>query len=221
MSLIAGAVSRSGPAGVKLVAMQRLLICGFGGFPAAPRNPAGATVAGLAEEGWAPLGADVAYLPLPVAWRASAETVLRRLAADPVDAVLVVGVAVEADSFRVETLARNIAAQLPDDTGEIWRTDVVMTDYPQTLPVTAPSAQMLAALQAEGLPAGLSEDAGDYLCNFTLYRLLAAQAAPSVAFLHVPQVREYAQGAAVSLADIRRAICACAQAMTAQRLRVT
>lgn len=199
----------------------RLLICGFGAFPAAPRNPAEATIDTMAADGWAPPGAEVAYLPLPVAWRASAETVLARVAADPFDAVLVVGVAIEADGFRIETLARNLTAERPDHVGESWSGDLILASHAASLAVTAPAAQMLAALHAAGLPARLSDDAGDYLCNFTLYRLLAAAAAPSIAFLHVPQAHECAADAVFSLADVRRAVCACAQAMTAQRLRVT
>lgn len=200
----------------------RVLICGFGAFPAAPRNPSEATIAALAAEGWAPPGAEVAYLPLPVAWRASAEVVLDRIAAEPVDAVLVVGVAVGADAFRVETQARNIGAERLDHAGETWTQPVILADWAKTLPVTAPAAMMLQALHAQGLPARLSDDAGDYLCNFTLFRLLAASAAPSIGFLHVPQVSECAGGAVFSLGDVRRGVCACATMMAApQRLRVT
>jgi pyroglutamyl-peptidase len=203
------------------MALRRILICGFGAFPAAPRNPAQAVIEALAADGWSPSGAHAAYLPLPVAWRASVEAVLARLANDPFDAVLVVGVAVEADAFRIETLARNIVAQRPDELGETWHAATVDTELAEIIPVTAPAADMLAALQRAGLPARLSQDAGDYLCNFTLYRLLAAAAAPRVAFLHIPQALECAEGATFSLAEIRRAVCACAEALTGQRLRVT
>ena len=33
----------------------------------------------------------------------------------------------------------------------------------------------------------LSRDAGDYVCNATLYRSLAARLAPRIGFIHVPR----------------------------------
>jgi pyroglutamyl-peptidase len=192
----------------------RLLICGFGAFPEAPKNPAQAVIESLAAAGWSPPGADAAYLVLPVAWSRSAETVLEALAREPADAVLVVGVAVSAEAFHVERLGRNAAAcERPDHDGALW-------PHPEILPgagpeqwASAPTRSMLAAIERAGLPARLSEDAGDYLCNFTLYRLLAANAAPAVGFLHTPQARECAEGARFSLADIEAAVRAAAEAM--------
>ncbi|HEY9217675.1 MAG TPA: hypothetical protein VIO94_06480 [Phenylobacterium sp.] len=192
-----------------------LLICGFGAFPQAPRNPAQAAIEALSEVGWSPDGALVRYLVLPVAWRGSAEAVLAQLAAESVDAVLVVGVAVSAQSFHVERLGRNRAAlQKADDLGDVWSIETVSTAGADELRVTAPVRSMVTAIERLGLPAELSDDAGDYLCNFTLYRLLEAQAAPAVGFLHVPQALECAEGARFTLADIGAAVQAAAEAMT-------
>ena len=84
---------------------------------------------------------------------------------------------------------------------------------PGSLPATAPCQSMLTALSAQALPARLSQDAGDYLCNFTLYRVLRAAPSIPVGFLHVPQARECAAGAAFDLSDIVAAIRACAGAL--------
>ena len=46
------------------------------------------------------------------------------------------------------------------------------------------------AIAACGLGVERSADAGSYLCNFTLYRLLTDAAGPRVGFLHVPAVGE-------------------------------
>ena len=84
---------------------------------------------------------------------------------------------------------------------------------------TAPCQAMASALETEGLPVTLSEDAGDYLCNFTLYRLLHTKAAPKVGFLHVPQARECAEAATFELAQIRQAVSAAAAAFCADLTR--
>ncbi|MDO8799825.1 hypothetical protein [Phenylobacterium sp.] len=192
----------------------RLLVCGFGSFPAAPRNPSGAIIEGLAREAWAPPGFEVEYLTLPVAWTGSVEAIQDVLAERAADAVLVVGVATESDAFRVETMGRNRAGRAkPDDRGETWEGSLIKPDGPGALAATAPTAEILDALIGSHLAARLSDDAGDYLCNFTLYRLLAEQAAPSVAFLHVPQAREFADGASGSLLEVDQAVRASIRAM--------
>lgn len=198
----------------------RLLLCGFGSFPEAPLNPSAAVVAALAREGWSPAGVEVDFLTLPVQWKGSVETILRQLQARPADGVLVVGVAVEADAFRVEHTGRNCAArERPDHAGRVWELPAIDSAGADEIAATAPCAAMLEALAAEGLPAVRSEDAGDYLCNFTLYRLLAAGAAPRVGFLHVPQARECAPQAAFALDEIQTAVCAAAGAFAAELSR--
>lgn len=198
----------------------RLLLAGFGSFPAAPLNPSAAVIASLARESWAPKGAVVDYLTLPVQWQGATETILRQLQTSPADGVLVVGVAVEAETFRVETLGRNVASpERPDQAGRVWGSACVAETGQDAIDATAPCKAMASALETEGLPVALSEDAGDYLCNFTLYRLLHAKAAPRVGFLHVPQARECAESAAFELAQIRQAVCAAADAFCAELSR--
>lgn len=192
----------------------RLLLCGFGAFPGAPRNPAQAAVEALAAQAWSPRGVVTDHLILPVAWRGSAEAALLRLGQAPAQAVLVVGVAVGADVFQVEQCCRNTAAAgRPDHLGEVWPQVPIRPGGADELRASAPCGEILAALEHAGLPAKLSEDAGDYLCNLVLYRLLEAAAAPVVGFLHVPQVREFDPGAAFALADVVAAVKAAGSAM--------
>jgi pyroglutamyl-peptidase len=193
----------------------RLLICGFSAFPEAIRNPAQASIEALAAQSWSPEGAQADYLTAPVAWLGSVESICERLATAPADALLVVGVAVSATSFHVERLGRNRAGlEKPDDLGQLWPSAQISPDGPDEIRTTAPTRSMVAAIAREGLAAELSDDAGDYLCNFTYYRLMAAQAAPTVAFLHVPQVREFVEGAGFGLDDVVRAVQAAAGAMS-------
>lgn len=193
--------------------MTRLLICGFGAFPGAPRNPAQAVVERLAAAAWGPSGVETGHLVLPVAWDAAAETAQARIAKAAPDAVLLVGVSGRIGSFHVETLARNRAALDKPDAAGACRAEAAIAPQGGDLAVRAPVEAMLAAVIAAGLPAELSDDAGDYLCNFTLYRLLAARAAARLAFLHTPQARECEPGAAFGLDDVEAAVRAAAQAL--------
>ena len=185
----------------------RLLVCGFGGFPAAPRNPSAAVVQALAAQGWSPPGVEIDFLTLPVSWANSVPLILDAVRVRPADGILVVGVATSADAFRVETLGRNRTSRtLVDDDGAPAPSPLILAHGPGAIAATAPVDEILDGIIRTGLAARLSEDAGDYLCNFTLYSLLAAEAAPAVGFLHVPQARECAEGAAFGLADIDKAV---------------
>jgi pyroglutamyl-peptidase len=190
--------------------MIRLLICGFGPFPQAPDNPAALAVERLRARGWSPPGAQADYAVLPTVWSKAAERALAASQAMDADAVLLVGVAVGAQSFRLETLARNRASQVHvDQEGRLWPLPLIDPQGPDQYDVGAPVDAMLGAIGALGLPVTLSQDAGEYLCNFTLYRLLAQ--ALMTAFLHVP-----ALGADVSLEDIVGAVRAAAEAFATE-----
>jgi pyroglutamyl-peptidase len=186
--------------------MRRLLICGFGPFPQAPQNPAALAVEHLQREGWSPPGAKAGYAVLPTVWTQAPERALEAARGMAADAILLVGVAVGAPSFRVETLARNhVHPVRPDAEGQCWASAMIDLDGPDDAPVSAPVDAMLSAIQALDLPAMLSDDAGDYLCNFTLFKVLAQ--VPMTAFLHVP-----ALSADIGLDDIIAAVRAAATA---------
>lgn len=192
--------------------MPRLLLCGFGAFPAAPFNPAGVVVETLSAQDWRPAAGQADYLVLPVIWEEAFTVLSRRLRADPFDGVLILGVAVGSDAFRIERQARNHAVTTkPDHAGRLSDSRQILFGGQEILPVTAPCEAMHAALVDVGLPVVLSDDAGAYLCNFTLYRLLAGSRLPS-GFLHVPQARECDPDARFELADLERAVKAAVEA---------
>lgn len=189
--------------------MSRLLICGFGPFPEAPDNPAALAVERLRQEPWAPPGLEAHYAVLPTVWAEAAQSALDAVKAFAPDGVLLVGVAVSAESFRLETLARNRAnPSHPDALGRCWPSPRIEAEGPAERGVIAPVQAMAAAIRAQGLAAALSSDAGDYLCNFTRYRLLGQ--VPMTAFLHVPPLSQR-----IDLDQILAAIRAAAQAFAA------
>jgi pyrrolidone-carboxylate peptidase len=78
---------------------------------------------------------------------------------------------------------------------------------------------MIEAIGQAGLPVGASDDAGNYLCNFTLYRLLQARAAAAIGFLHVPQARECDAGGRFGLDQIELAVQSAADAFAVSLAR--
>jgi pyroglutamyl-peptidase len=188
--------------------MSRILIAGFGPFPQAPDNPAAQTVRQLSEERWSPPGAQAAYAILPTTWVGAVSTALE--AAQGADAILLIGVAVGAAGFRVETRGRNVAGMgKADAEGQTWPSGMIDPDGPAERLAPAPIQAMRDAIADAGQPVILSDDAGDYLCNFTFYRTLAAQ--PMTAFLHVPEI-----GDGFALDDLAIAARAAATALAAQ-----
>lgn len=199
-------------------ARAALLITGFGPFPGAPINPTAEIVERLIAQAWSPNGVSVRALVAPVRWSGSAEMVDEALRESGCDGALLLGVAGKAREFRVEMRARNHAdRRRPDADGKLWRNEKIDPTGPAVARSTAPVAEIVRAIQDEGYPAVASSDAGDYLCNFTLYRMLTGAGegvdAPPVGFLHVPRFFER-DGAdvAVELDDLEKAVKAAAAA---------
>jgi pyroglutamyl-peptidase len=65
-----------------------------------------------------------------------------------------------------------------------------LPNAPLLLSASLPNEAILTALLARGVPAKLSTSAGDYLCNYLMYRVLNAlrdcASAPRAGFLHIP-----------------------------------
>ncbi len=196
----------------------KLLITGFGPFPGFAENPSGIVVQRIADEGWAPDGATLETDIIPVRWAGAPEAMAERVKASGCDGVLMIGVAGKAKTFRVEMRAQNrVGRSRKDAEGKAWSGEKILPVGPAVARATAPVADMVRAIQRAGYPAEASSDAGDYLCNFTLYRLLVETAAwawtPAAGFLHVPTkiVRE-GKDAPLELDDIERAVKAAASA---------
>jgi pyroglutamyl-peptidase len=166
----------------------RLLVTGFGPFPGAPENPTGPLVRALGRQ----KRPRVTIKPHVFRTRYKAvDRALPRLLNDfRPDALIMFGLATRSRAIRIETLARNRISHHPDAGGFTPGPCAIDPKVRGGLPVKAPAAAMLRALQRAGLPARLSRNAGDYLCNYTLWH--ATRAADTLngpelaAFIHVP-----------------------------------
>jgi pyroglutamyl-peptidase len=167
----------------------RLLVTGFGPFPGAPENPTERLIRALEAMPASAFGAaEFRAALLPTEYRRSAE-ILDRLRGEFIPDIIVhFGLNDRSDRLHIECTARNtVDPAKPDAADDAPAVAVLAADGPATLPATFPAAAILAALTDAGFPAALSDDAGAYVCNATLYRSLAAAPhAARIGFIHVP-----------------------------------
>jgi pyroglutamyl-peptidase len=171
------------------VAAPRLLVTGFGPFPGAPENPTEALVRALAVETADTFGASACRaVILPTEYGRSWAALRGLYARFRPDVVVHFGVSGKAEAIMIERLGRcRTAADVPDSAGYAPISGRARRSGPDTLAATLPVEAVLAALLAAKIPAALSDDAGAYVCNATLYRSLgAAPTGRLVGFVHVP-----------------------------------
>jgi pyroglutamyl-peptidase len=166
----------------------RILVTGFGPFPGAPDNPTGPLVRKLAR---APRpGVTVKAHVFPTRYKAVDRALPRLLRNFKPDAMIMFGLAARSRAIRVETLARNRISAHPDAGGSTPGPCAIDPASPRSLKVRAPTAALLRALQRTELPARLSRNAGDYLCNYALWHATRVTGEPGgpkfAAFIHLP-----------------------------------
>ena len=137
-------------------------------------------------------------------------------------AVVMLGQAGGSPGLAVERLAVNVATGL-DNAGEQRAENAVVPGGPIAYPSTLPLGAIVAAVEACGLPAFISNTAGTYLCNYVFYGFLHHLATawgdepPTAGFIHMPYLPEQAIGKkpippSLSEADIGRAVRAALRA---------
>jgi pyroglutamyl-peptidase len=168
----------------------RILVTGFGPFPNAPENPSEVLARELAGEPPERLGASaLRAFVLPTDYRRSWPALRRVQDRFAPDIVVHFGLARRADSLVLEQVARKrVHAGRPDAAGFAPPSGLARRSGPEMLSATLPLEAIQAALHDARFPVALSEDAGDYVCNATLYRSLAAAAGGRrvVGFIHIP-----------------------------------
>jgi pyroglutamyl-peptidase len=168
--------------------MITILVTGFGPFPGAPVNPTVPLVRRLAR---LRLGRTKIITHVFATRYAAVDRDLPKLMARyRPDALLMFGLATRAKGLRIETRARNTLSRLADAGGTVPALRSVAPGRPAALALPTPSRLLLAVARAVRVPATLSNDAGDYLCNYLCWRATHAARSPGgprfAAFIHVP-----------------------------------
>jgi pyroglutamyl-peptidase len=150
-----------------------LLLTGFGPFPRVPVNVTSLLVPRIAEAAdKAFAGVRVVCEIIPTEWRAGLARVEGLYAEHRPLIAIHFGVSGRATGFAVEARARNCCAASPDAADCLPDGDCVAPGAPEFLPSTLPVALIVERLRRRGIPAQLSRDAGNYLCNALMYRTL-------------------------------------------------
>lgn len=168
--------------------MRNILLTGFEGYGGRRDNPS--AMIAMALDGREIGGARVAAKVFPVSFAKLPELMGNAISElDPV-AVIGTGLWPGEPMIRIERLAINFADfAIPDNEGRLQAGPVV-DGGPDAIAASWPAREIVANMLDAGIPARLSEHAGTFLCNATLYWMLRATrdqpAAPRVGFMHVP-----------------------------------
>lgn len=193
--------------------MTTILLTGFGPFPGAPFNPTAPLVERLKRLRRPALGeARLIAHVFATGYAAVDRELPALLARHRPDALLMFGLATRTPHLRIETRARNALASLPDADRRSPAGHAIAPRKPATLALRVPAQKLLTAARAARVPARLSHDAGNYLCNYLCWRAVEAAGKNSprlVAFVHVPAVRatprRHAKRRRLTLDDLTRA----------------
>ena len=170
--------------------MKKLLITGFDPFGGADVNPSWQAVKRLPDR----VGEfALCKLEIPTVFDLATRVVLEEAAAWQPDVILCVGQAGGRDSVTPERIAVNIRdGRICDNAGNQPRGEFVATDGPAAYFATVPVEAMAQAIRERGIPATVSNSAGAFVCNDTLYGVLHHFAGTSVrcGFIHVPYIPE-------------------------------
>lgn len=169
---------------------ETLLLTGFEPFGKWNLNPSWEIARALDGENLS--GLRIVSRNIPVNWAQSWPSLLQAIEETNPRFILLLGLAGRRPHISVEGRAVNMCDETADNEGKTAAAVDIEPSGPEHHFSTLPAREMAAAIESLGLPVQLSDDAGKYLCNNTLYRALAwassRENAPLVGFIHVPNL---------------------------------
>lgn len=169
---------------------RKLLITGFDPFGGASINPAWEAVKLLPET---IADFEIHKLEIPTVYGLAAQKVLEKAAEVQPHVILCIGQAGGRAAVTPERIGVNIRdAKIADNAGNQPVGQFVAQDGPAAYFATVPVMAMADAIRAAGLPGQVSNSAGAFVCNDTLYSLLHHYSGTNVkvGFIHVPWLPE-------------------------------
>ncbi|NJE49580.1 pyroglutamyl-peptidase I [Thermococcus sp. 9N3] len=167
---------------------MKVLVTGFEPFGGEEINPSWEAVKALPDE---LNGATLLKVQLPVSFTRVREILPRLISKERPDIVLLTGQAGGRPNVTVERVAINVMdSTMPDNDGFKPEDEPVFEDAPDAYFATIPIKAVVKALRKAGIPAGVSNTAGTYVCNtamFTALHTIAVSGMETKAgFIHVP-----------------------------------
>lgn len=195
---------------------MKILVTGFAPFGADERNASWDAVSMLPDMVG---GAALIKCQLPVEYDTVGEVLASLLAREKPDAVICVGQAGGRSAVTPEKVAINWKqAAIADNAGVLYAGEKIRSDGTDAYFSSLPIEEILTAMRGRGVPAAVSFTAGAYVCNCTMYHLMALLAGTDIpgGFIHVPyasyQVLEKPQPS-LPLESISAALLAAAEVL--------
>lgn len=176
--------------------VKHLIITGFDPFGGETVNPAWEAVKRLPDC----IGSfRLTKLEIPTVFGCGAQAVLEAAKADRADVILCVGQAAGRDAVTPERIAVNIRdariSGTRDNAGFLAQGEAAAPEGPAAYFATVPVERMAQAIRDAGIRGAVSNTAGTFVCNDTLYLLLHRfhGTATQVGFIHVPCLPQQAK----------------------------
>lgn len=170
--------------------MKKLLITGFDPFGGEAVNPSWEAVKLLPDT----IGEyELCKLEIPTVFGLAAWMVMEKTEEIHPDVILCIGQAGGRDAVTPERIGINIRdARIPDNEGNQPAQEPIVPGGSDGIFSTVPVSQMAQAIRDAGIPGAVSNTAGTFVCNDTLYTLLHHYAGTDVrvGFIHVPYLPE-------------------------------
>ncbi|NMI04615.1 pyroglutamyl-peptidase I [Paenibacillus sp. SZ31] len=178
--------------------MVKILISGFEPFGGDAVNPTGALMEALANEVME--GAELKTVLLPVHFNECADLLIAEMEVYRPDVVIACGLAKGRTAITPERIAVNVKDIPPgsyaDNQGQRPMDEPIVDGSPDGIFSTLPIRAMVNDMFAAGIPSAVSNTAGTYICNNTMYRVLdhirVGQLPIRAGFVHFPASTEMA-----------------------------
>ncbi|WP_280769341.1 pyroglutamyl-peptidase I [Salipaludibacillus daqingensis] len=176
---------------------MRILVSGFEPFGGLSTNPTLELI--NKAKNFEIEGVDIDTIQLPVVYRECTPPLLEKINEWQPDIVICLGVAVGCSSINLERVGINVEDTVGegrngDNNGDRPVDRPIVNNGPEGLFSTLPIRLLLEKLQESKIPSMISNTAGTYICNTTLYTVLHKIQEESLdikaGFIHVPATPE-------------------------------
>jgi pyroglutamyl-peptidase len=178
---------------------MKILISGFMPFGGSTINPTEKLINAIADENFA--GVEVKAVLLPVNYDECVETIIKEMEAFEPDAVISCGLFAGRAAVTPERIAINVKDiapdhPFPDNKGNKPLDELINQEGPDGLFTLLPVRKMVNRMIEQEIPAFVSNTAGTFICNNTMYGVLdyirANHLSIMAGFIHFPASTEMA-----------------------------
>ena len=172
--------------------MKKLLLTYFEPFGPDSINASAEIISSLPEH----IGdLSITKMLLPVVYPSAGDIIVKKALSEKYDAIIAFGQYAGAGEIRLEYTAKNVI-HMPkgDNAHNVIENGKICADGPDTVCSTFNAEAIKSALCGSPVPVDISNDAGSYLCNSVLYRLLTCNSSSTICgFIHLPILKSQIQ----------------------------